>query len=100
MRDLLHRHKIAGGFAGSGRNVPIRKLIVNQIAGGAGLLGSDVVDQNLRVAQLANFVVADGLVAKQCRDVVERLIRFLADRLPAPAPAESGACRPANPGPA
>ena len=47
---LLHRHEVAGGFAGSGRNIPIRKLIVNQIARGAGLLGSNVVHQNLRVA--------------------------------------------------
>ena len=45
----------------------------------AGLLGRDVVHQNLRVAQLANVVVLDVLVAQQRREMVEGLVGFLAD---------------------
>ena len=49
---LLHRHEIAGGFARSGRNIPIGELIIDEVAGGAGLLGGNIVNQNLGVVSL------------------------------------------------
>ena len=48
---------------------------------GAGLIGRKVVNENLRVAQLADFVVLDGFVTQQIGDAIERLIGFRADRL-------------------
>src|SRR5260221_675329 len=77
----FHRQEIAGGFAGGRSNIPIRKLVGNKIAGGSSLRWGNVVHQNLRVAQLAKLVIADGLVAKLLGDIVEGLISFLADRL-------------------
>ncbi len=47
---LFHGDEVTGGLAGSGGNIPIGKLIVNQIACGSGLFRSDVMNQNLRVA--------------------------------------------------
>src|SRR6266851_4797900 len=83
VRDVrrFHCKEIAGGLARGGGNIPIRKLVGNNIAGGASLFGGNVVHQNLRVAQLAKLIIADGLVAKLLGDIVQDLIGFLADRL-------------------
>jgi hypothetical protein len=59
-----HRNQISGRFTGSGRNVPIRKLIGNQVASGSGLLRGNGVNQNLRVAQLADFFILYAFVAQ------------------------------------
>ena len=39
--------------------------------------GGNIVKQNLGVGELANFVVADGFVAQQRGDVIDRLVGFL-----------------------
>src|SRR6202030_1422312 len=73
----FHREEVSGGLAWRRGDIPIRKLVGNKIAGGACLFGSDVVDQNLGVVQLAKLIIPDRLVAKRLGDIVEDLIGFL-----------------------
>src|SRR5712675_1658776 len=76
----LHRKEIAGSLARGWSNIPVGELIGNDGAGRASLFRGNIVDQDLRVAQLANFIIPDGLIAKRFGDIVQDLIGLLADR--------------------
>ena len=74
------REQVAGGFAGRGGHVPFSgELIVHKVAELGGLFGSDIADEELRVAYAADLIVMNVLGAELRGEAVNRLVGFLAD---------------------
>ena len=61
-------------FSGSRRQVPFPEIRAHQVAEGRGRFRREVVHDDLGVADLAQIVVADVLIAKLTAQMVDGLI--------------------------
>src|SRR5262249_41691005 len=80
-RRWLHRQQVSRIFAGGRSDTPVGETRIDQIAESSCGVGSQVMNQDLRVVYLAKVVVVDVLIAQLGGQVVEGLIGILADGL-------------------